>query len=158
MVVPVGPGGAPADYVAFYFAPRSPMLYVIDRGGVPEYQEGQRPLVYLVTDIETIVRMGLGYVFSDGNCASIFTEYFHNLDRLDMVDWALMSAKMWNNTPSDGDRMRRRAAEFLVHKEVPWSAFMGAATMDEDMARQVRAALVGAGSHLPVRVRRDWYY
>jgi ssDNA thymidine ADP-ribosyltransferase, DarT len=87
MVVPVGPGGAPADYVPFYFAARSPMLYVIARGRVPEYQDGQSPLVYLVTDIETIVRMRLPNVFSDGNCASAFTEYFDSLDRLDMVDW-----------------------------------------------------------------------
>jgi hypothetical protein len=158
MVVPVGPGRAPADYVPFYFAPRSPMLYVIDRGRVSEYQDGQSPLVYLVTDIETIVRMKLPHVFSDGNCASAFTEYFDRLDRLDMVDWPLMGERIWKNTPTDGDRMRRRAAEFLVHKEVPWSAFIGAATIDEDMARQVRAALVRAGSHLPVRVRRDWYY
>ena len=157
MVVPVGPGGAPADYVPFYFAARSPMLYVIDRGRVPDYQDGQSPLVYLVTDIETIVGVA-PHVFSDGNCASAFTEYLDSLDRLDMVDWPLMDERYWNNTPTDGDRMRRRAAEFLVHKEVPWSAFIGAATINEDMARQVRAALIRAGSHLPVRVRRDWYY
>jgi hypothetical protein len=69
-----------------------------------------------------------------------------------------MSERYWNNTPADGDRMRRRAVEFLVHKEVPWSAFIGVATIDEDVARQVRAVLIRAGSHLPVRVRRDWYY
>ena len=158
MVVPVGPGGVPADYVPFYFAPRPPMLYVIHNGRVPEYQEGQRPLVYLVTDIGTIASMGLVYVFSDGNCASAFTEYSDSLDRLDMVDWPLMNATIWKNTAADGDRMRRRAAEFLIHKEIPWSAFIGLATIDEDMARRVRAVLVRAGSRLPVRVRRDWYY
>jgi hypothetical protein len=158
MVVPVGPGGAPADYVPFYFAPRSPMLYVIHKGRVPEYQDGQSPLVYLGTDIETIVSMGLPYVFSDGNCASAFTEYFDSLDRLDMVDWPLMDERIWKNTPADGDRMRRRAAEFLVHNEVPWSALIGVATIDQDMARRVGAVLTRAGSHLPVRVRRDWYY
>jgi hypothetical protein len=131
------------------------MLYVIHKGGVPEYQEGQHPLVYLITDIETIMSIGLSYVFSDGNCASAFTEYFDRLDSLDMIDWPLMSATMWNNTPTDGDRMRRRAAEFLVHKELPWSAFRGVATIDEDMARQVSAVLVRAGSHLPVRSRNQ---
>jgi ssDNA thymidine ADP-ribosyltransferase, DarT len=134
------------------------MLFVIHRGRVPEYQEGQYPLIYLVTDIDTVMRMGLAYVFSDGNCASAFTEYFDSLDQLDMVDWSLMNATIWKNTPADGDRMRRRAAEFLVHKEVPWAAFVGVATIDEDMARRVRATLIRVGSHLPVRVRRDWYY
>lgn len=134
------------------------MLYVIEKGRVPEYQEGQRPLVYLVTDIETIASMGLAYAFSDGNCASAITDYFDSLDQLGMVDWPLMTSRMWNNTTEDGDRMRRRAAEFLVHREVPWSAFIGIAAIDEDMARRVRAVLVRVGSHLPVRVRREWYY
>lgn len=62
MPVPVGPKGVPADYVPFSFAPRSPMLYVIDKGGIPEYGEGQDPLVHLVTDVDTIIRKQLLYV------------------------------------------------------------------------------------------------
>ena len=33
--VPCGPGGTVSDYVPFYFAPRSPMLYVINRRMMP---------------------------------------------------------------------------------------------------------------------------
>lgn len=33
-LVPVPPGGYLCDYVPFYFAPRSPMLYAISRGRV----------------------------------------------------------------------------------------------------------------------------
>ena len=35
MKVTQGPKGAPSDYVPFYFAPRSPMLYKISKGRVP---------------------------------------------------------------------------------------------------------------------------
>jgi len=35
-VVPVAPGGTLADFVPSYFAPRSPMLYVINAGGVQD--------------------------------------------------------------------------------------------------------------------------
>src|SRR5579885_2830987 len=51
-LVPCGPGGTLHDYVPFYFAPRSPMLYTIHRGNVPGYEDGQEPLVHLVTSAE----------------------------------------------------------------------------------------------------------
>lgn len=38
--VPCGAGGVLHDYVPFYFAPRSPMLCTIHRGGVPGYEVG----------------------------------------------------------------------------------------------------------------------
>ena len=50
-MVPIGPGGAVSDYVLFYFAPRSPMMYAIHRGNVPTYGE-------LGTGIDYLVRLG----------------------------------------------------------------------------------------------------
>lgn len=47
--VPAAAGGVVADYVPFYFAPRSPMLYVIERGNVPTYDQGCDRIIYLVT-------------------------------------------------------------------------------------------------------------
>ena len=50
-----GPGGYVADYVPFYFAERSPMMYRIacdHRDGVPgRYPDGDDPLVYLVSSV-----------------------------------------------------------------------------------------------------------
>lgn len=66
-VVPIAPGGVVADYVPFYFAARSPMLYTISRGNVPAYHGGQEPLVYLVTDINRVQAAGCEFVFTDRN-------------------------------------------------------------------------------------------
>jgi len=54
IIVSCGPGGTLHDYVPFQFAPRSPMLYTINRGNVPGYLEGQKPLLHLVATIETV--------------------------------------------------------------------------------------------------------
>jgi hypothetical protein len=55
-----------ADYVPFYFAPRSPMLYKLHKGGVPNYTNGQDPLVYLVSSAEAVAAGGASFVFSGG--------------------------------------------------------------------------------------------
>ncbi len=73
--VPCGPGGFICDYVPFYFASRSPMLFRIDRGGVEGYADGQGPLVYLVTRTERIVAAGLRCVFTNGNAAAAITMF-----------------------------------------------------------------------------------
>jgi ssDNA thymidine ADP-ribosyltransferase, DarT len=43
--VPLAPYGCVADYVPCYFAPRSPMLYKLHKGGVPNYSGGHVPVV-----------------------------------------------------------------------------------------------------------------
>ena len=56
--IPVPPGGMLHDYVPFYFAPNSPMLYIISRGGVESYKGGQRDLIYLVSTVESVQKEG----------------------------------------------------------------------------------------------------
>jgi hypothetical protein len=68
-LVPLAPFGQVADYVPFYFAPRSPMLFTLAKGSIPTYSDGQDPLVYLVSRTDSTVSAGLSCLFSDGNCA-----------------------------------------------------------------------------------------
>jgi hypothetical protein len=112
------------DYVPFYFAPRSPMMYRIacdHRDRVPDrYRGGDEPLVYLATTVEAVVDAGLTWVATDGNAATATTEFTTRLEVMSrMVDWALMEAERWNNTQDDPDRQRRRQAEFLVYRSLP---------------------------------------
>lgn len=48
------------------------------------------------------------------------SEYFTGLPELNRVDWPLMQETYWNDTQQDPDRKRRRQAEFLVYKYLPW--------------------------------------
>jgi hypothetical protein len=157
--VTVHPFGCVADYVPFYFAPRSPMLYKLAKGSVPTYTDGQDPLIYLVSDAETVAATGAVCLFSDGNCASSVTQFFDDLALLDStVDWAVMRATMWNNTADDPDRMRRRMAEFLVHKRVPIACLAEITVRSKIIEQKVESILAACSVGLPVRVRPSWYY
>jgi ssDNA thymidine ADP-ribosyltransferase, DarT len=155
----LAPYGCVTDYVPFYFAPRSPMLYKLAKGGVPTYTDGQDPLIYLVSTVDTATRAGLQCLFSDGNCTAAVTQVCADLTQLDsMVDWEVMHAQRWNNTAEDGDRMRRRMAEFLVHERLPIGCVAGIAVRTDAMKEQVDGILATQGASLPVRVRAGWYF
>jgi hypothetical protein len=162
-VVPAGRGGRVGEYVPFYFAPRSPMMYRIacdHRDTVPgRYSGGDRPLVYLVARIGGLIDAGLDWVATDGNAATATTEFSCDLARMDrMIDWALMSAERWNNTESDPDRQRRRMAEFLVYGSVPLSVIHQVGTYSDLYASRTKEILTGHGLASEVYVRPGWYY
>lgn len=157
--VPIAPGGAVGDYVPFYFAARSPMMYVIDRGGVPTYAGGCGELVYLVSTVERLIELGPATVFTDRNAVLAFADFAADPASLDaLVDWDLMAARMWNDTPDEPDRKERRMAECLVHRRVPWDAFTEVVAKTQACAESARAVLATVGVATPVVVRPDWYF
>ena len=159
LAVPLAPDGCVADYVPFYFAARSPMLYIISKGDVPTYSGGQDDIVYLVTSTEKVVEERLRFVFTDRNAALRIADYGNDLQDLDdYVDWDLMEGRMWNNTDEELDRQERRMAEFLVHGQVPWSAFIGVAARDDEKCQQVEHALASVGAKVLVTPRPEWYF
>lgn len=159
MPVPCGQGGVVADYVPFYFAPRSPMLYAIHMGRVPEYPDGQEPLVYLVSTVEQVQADGSPVVFSEGNAGHHLTEFFTDPAHLEArIDWPLMTARMWNDTAEDGDRMRRRMGEVLIHKSFPTSSIHAVGCYDDVFADRVTATLDDLGQAVEVRAERGWFY
>jgi len=156
--VPCGPQGVLHDYVPFYFAPRSPMLYTISRGNVPSCPEGQRQILHLVADVEAINAAGLRYVFTDGHAVIAFSQFFEKVDDLDQVDWTIMRERYWNDTAEDGDRKRRRQAEFLVHDSMPWELVSQIGVINNAIRDRVVEMLAGAAHQPKVVVQRDWYF
>ena len=156
--VPIDPSGTLDDYMPFYFAPRSPMLYTIVRGNVDGYTGGQRSVVHLVSSAETIADASLPFVFTDGHADVALSDYFVDLGDLAKVDWTIMAETYWTDTDEDGDRKRRRQAEFLVHQFVPWSLVARIGVLDTRMVDRV-VEVVGAGADKPfVTVEAGWYY
>lgn len=157
--VPCGPGGVLHDYVPFYFAPRSPMLGAIHIGNVPGYTSDQRSILHLVTTAEAIAEAGLGFAFSDGHAVMGYTSFYDDLNDINTaIDWDIMETKYWRDTQEDGDRKRRRQAEFLVYQAVPWPLIRGIGVMDEGIATEVNQILRQFGQTMTARLRPQWYY
>jgi hypothetical protein len=154
--VPLAPKGTVGDYVPFYFASRSPMLYVISRGGVEGYSDGQKPVIYLRSTAEAVERAGLRWVFTEGHADMDYTDFFDDLKDLNKIDWALMQAQYWNDTNDDPDRKRRRQAEFLVHNFFPWELVSYIGVYDRSIAETVGEVIKGGNPE--VGIQRGWYY
>jgi hypothetical protein len=160
-LVPCGAGGSLHDYVPFYFAPRSPMLYTINRGNVEGYSQGQQQILHLVTTAESVSDRGLAYVYTDGHAVMEYSDFFDDLDFLHqypIIDWELMESRYWFDTEEDPDRKRRRQAEFLVYHFFPWHLVTDIGVIDSTIQAQVRSLLLKSVHKLNVLVRRDWYY
>jgi hypothetical protein len=153
-----GPGGVVADYVPFYFAPRSPMLYKISRGGVPTYAGGQNDVLYLVGHAQAVASAKLGFVFTNGHARMAISQSFDDLRKLKEVDWAVMGSKYWHDTQEHPDRKWRRQAEFLVHSFWPINQIEFIAARTKEVAGQAKSIVESAGFDLDVRVMFQWYF
>jgi ssDNA thymidine ADP-ribosyltransferase, DarT len=156
--VPTCQGGFVADYVPFYFAPRSPMLFAIHRGTVDNYQGGQESILHLVSKAEVIAEKNLPFTFTNGHAEMALTEFYENLGDLDKIDWDLMKSKHWNDIETDMNRKWRRQAEFLVHNRFPVDLIAGIGVLSERIKTEVEKILRAANIEIKVAVLPTWYY
>ena len=157
-IVSLAAGGTLADYVPFYFAPRSPMLFAISRGHVAGYTGGQEHVIHLVSTVDHARDLGTLWCFTDGHADMEISRQYDDLASLDQIDWNLMKETWWNDTMLDGDRKRRRQAEFLVHQTFPWTGITEIGVISDKMASHVQPAMKGALHQPEVVVRSGWYY
>ncbi len=155
-----GPGGILHDYVPFLFATRSPMMFLISRGGVEGRSRNTTPLIYLVSSVERVQESGLSFVFSDGHPIVALSRFYDDAAELDKVDWQVMNSRYWKDTEEDVDRERRRQAEFLIHEALPWELVEFLAVKNSDLKRRLEQYLAGEwpGRMKPVRVEPGWYF
>ena len=166
---PNPPGGVVHDYVPFYFAPRSPMLFVINGGRVVGCPWRQQDIVHLETTVERVTTGGVPFVFYDRNATLAFSTAYTDLAELDVIAWDLLTevptldgfCKFWQSDANKlqyADRMERRQAEFLVKDRVPLECFIRIGVIDNQRAEEVGAILARHGLELPIKVMHEWYF
>lgn len=153
-VVRVPPGGVVADYVPFYFGPKSPMLYAIKQGKVEGYQ-GQKEIIYLVTTAEAVAAQNLPFMFTDGHGIISYVSHYNRLEDLPKLFWDVINAPYWNDFI---DGRCKRQAEFLIKDRVPLELVQEIGVMDEAMRLSVEKLVAPTTFRPLIRVRREWYF
>ncbi len=168
--VPNPPGGLVHDFVPFFFAPRSPMLYAINGGRVAGCPWRQSDIVHFETTVQNVTGTGQAYVFYDRNATLAFSTPYTDLAYLDTaVAWDLLTeapqldgfCAYWQNRAAVdryADRMERRQAEFLVKDRAPLHCMTRLGVIDAARQSRVQALLVQAGVGLAVDIMPSWYF
>lgn len=144
------------DYIPFYFAVRTPMLYVMQKGGnfVPGLVRPQE-VVYCVLKLESL--SAFNYYFSNGHATDSFTRFYsrNKVEELySLLDFSAIKAKYWSNE-SDLDLKRRKQAECLVEGDVKPELIAGYVVYDS--ATKERLISQGIPQMLIV-VRPEFYF
>ena len=142
-IVPLAARGTLADYVPFYFAPRSPMLCAIHNGRVHGYTGTQVDIVHLVSTVEIAIDSGAPWCFTDGHAEMAYAEFFDKLGDLGKIDWEIMRARYWAGNEKS---KWKRQAELLSTNGSLGRVANGYVYMNVEMAERVRG---GSGRSVP---------
>ena len=156
--VPCANEGRLCDYVSFHFGPRAPILQAIHRGMVQGYEQGQKPLIHLVTRVQLVADRELTFAFTDRHAVLAYAHFYDDLRAIDHVDYGLMRALHWHETDQHPQRKERRQAEFLVHESVPFDLVGAVGVIDEEAKHRAEHHLEPLREAPPVIVKPDWYY
>jgi hypothetical protein len=160
------PAGVVHDYVPFYFAPRSPMLFTINNGNVSNCPYRQEDFVHFMTTVEEIVENQLHFVFYDHNATMNFATCYNDVKDLDKIEWNLFFelphldgyCKWWKNDPNNPKyvkRMETRQAEFLVYESVPLKIMSTVGVYNAAKATEVSQIFEAAKIKLKVEVKQS---
>lgn len=141
------------EFVPLYYCPRSPMLFVINKGSTGRPAGSQRTIVHLVSTVAAALATGRAWAISDSNAGADYPSFYDDLGQgLGAIDWNAVRAVDWRGKTS------QKSAEFLVEDFYPWEAFHSVGCHNSAVAAQVQALLVGAAHCPTVSVEPTWYY
>ena len=140
------------EFVPFYFCPRSPMLYAINKGNTGRPLGCQATIVHLVSNIGTAIGLGQAWAIGDGNAGAFHTAFDAKMSALNGLDWPAIRATNWQG------KTHEKSAEFLIEDFFPWSGIQQIGCHNSNVAQKVETA-IQSHSHQPsVDVQPTWYY
>ena len=129
------------SYIPFYFGPRMPMLFVIQKGYNGVLKTPAKEIVYCVCSVQKVIDLQLPFLFTDGHAVDGFTTYYEQKklpDIDELLDFKAINSQYWRNA-DDLDLKRRKEAEFLVETDIPTTAIVGWVVYNEEAKQRLLA-------------------
>ena len=149
-----------ADYVPFYFCPRSIMLYVIHRGNAPglQYRGGQGPIIHLEADLRTVIQWAdteqRRWAFSLSNAGAEYAQFRSRREQLDEIKWTAVNSRDFRSA----DVKEGKQAEFLLYHSFPWHLVERVGVYSQRIAQRVSSAMQPSTHRPRVEIVEAWYY
>jgi hypothetical protein len=157
--VPIAPGGTLADYVPFYFTPKSPMLLNIKTGHGGITRRPNEEIVILVSSCQAMRDSGVTMLFTDRHAYTAMAEWSGDpADLAEMIDWDILRRHDFARSDSYPDKMERYQAEALAHRRVAPAALIGIGCPSQAVGSAIESRVRDAGLALRVVVRPEWYF
>jgi hypothetical protein len=157
--VPIAPHGTLADYVPFYFTPRSPMLLNIKTGWKGITKRPNDDIVFMVTSIAQLTAQGVTMLFTDRHAFIRMARWTNEPAELrKMIKWNILRRSDFKNTDAYPDKMDEYQAEALAYGHVPTAALLGLACASEPVKNEVQEMARATGVDTFVDHRPEWYF
>lgn len=145
------------DYIPFYFAIRTPMLYVIQNGLNMVSSIPAEDIVYCVSSIQKILDQGLDFIYTDGHAVNKLSSLYSKNDINEIenkVDFKAIKKKYWNQE-NDLDLKRRKEAEFLVVGDIEVNSILGYVVYNEHVRNKMISYGVNAAH---IKIDSKYYF
>lgn len=140
------------EFVPFYFCPRSPMLFALDKGNTGRPAGCQKTVVHLVSTMAAGIATGRAWAISSGNAGAFHTTFSTDLQALEDLDWEAIRATSWQG------KQHQKAAEFLLADSFPWSGIHLIGCQNSGVTAKVNALLEQCAHKPAVELKNNWYY
>ena len=158
LAVPTPPGGVFADYIPFYFTPRTPMLYNIKTGtGVGVVQRPLSEIAVLVASLHKLREYEVPFVFTDRHAFLATARFSSNPVDLAWLRWGDLQASDFARDPDDPGKFEQYQAEALAYRHVPISALLGIACSGATGRDTIAAEAARRGLDLDIACRPRWF-
>lgn len=143
--------GVLGEYIPFYFAGYSPMLYLIKKGFQGVEERPQADLVFLVCKIDKVVQSGVEFFFTDRNAKIKYVENYTDITDLDKLNWDCIYAQEWKNTEENYQKRDLKQAEFLIRHHLPVALIHAIVVKNEEKKSYIEEQMHSFGLNIPIQ-------